>query len=69
MQHDVCPDITIRYTTWEAIAAYERLKKEATHQRDIAQSADDRLEAQIWIDNADRNLARCKRQLAKETRS
>ncbi len=68
MQHDVQPDIPLRYTTWEAIAAYERLKREATHQRDKAMNADERLEAQIWIDNADRNLARCRRQLAKETR-
>lgn len=68
MPHDVAPDIPLRYTTWEAIAAYERLKREATHQRDKAVNADDRLEAQLWIDNADRNLARCRRQLAKDSR-
>lgn len=63
------PDIEIRFTTWEAIAAYERLKRAAEVLRDNAQTSDDRLEYQLWVDNADRNLTRCERQLAQEQRA
>ena len=63
-QHDLAdPLITIRVTVWESIAAYERLRLAAIHQHAMAQTSVDRLEAQIWIDNAERNLARCQRQL------
>jgi len=63
-QHDLSdPLIPIRITVWESIAAYERLRAAAMHQHATAQTPDDRLEALIWIDNAERNLARCQRQL------
>ena len=66
-QHDLAdPLIPVRVTVWESIAAYERLRRAAMHQHATAQNSDDRLEAQIWIDNAERNLARCQRQLERE---
>ena len=68
MQNDLSePLVTIRITVWESIAAYERLRAAAIHQHATAQTSDDRLEAQIWIDNAERNLARCQRQLERQS--
>ena len=66
-QHDLSePLIAIRITVWDTIAAYERLRLAAMDQHAMALTPDDRLEAQIWIDNAERNLARCHRQLERE---
>ena len=66
-QHDLSePLVPIRITIYESIAAYERLRLAAIYQHATAQNSDDRLEAQIWIDNAERNLARCQRQLERE---
>ena len=63
-QHDLSePLVPIRITIYESIAAYERLRLAAIYQREIAQTSVDRLEADLWVDNAERNLARCQRQL------
>jgi hypothetical protein len=53
---DDVPDITIRITVYERIAAFERLKREAAWQAKIAETPEDRLEALLWQDNAERNL-------------
>lgn len=60
----VAPDIEIRITVPEKIAAFERLRREAAWQVEIAETAEDRLEAQLWQDNAERNLTHWKAQLA-----
>ena len=61
------PDITIRITPWDRVIAYENLKAAAIRQRDMAQTSDDRLEAELWIDNAERNLAHWRKQVERET--
>lgn len=60
------PDITLTFTIYEKVAAYERLLKEARWQVTQAQTSDERLEALIWVDNAERNLARCRRELERQ---
>ena len=66
MQHDIQPDIALRFTPWESRAAYERLKRAAERLRDGAQGNDERLEYQLWVDNADRNLDRINRLIERE---
>jgi hypothetical protein len=60
------PAITIRITPWDSKNAYTRLKRAAEILRDNATDSDQRLEYQLWVDNADRNLARVERQLERE---
>ena len=61
------PDIILRFTVYDHINAYARLLREAAWQVTQAQTADERLEAMIWQDNAERNLEHWKRKLKEET--
>lgn len=58
MTEHIVPDIQLRFTPWEHVAAYERLRREAAHQLTQAQTIDDQRDAQQWIDSADRQLVR-----------
>ena len=51
-------DVTIRYTAHDHIVAYTRLRAEAVWQATQAQTTADRMDAEQWIDSADRHLLR-----------
>ena len=54
----ILPDIQIRFTAHDHIAAYERLLSIASVQLKHASSPELRMDAQQWIDSADRQLVR-----------
>jgi hypothetical protein len=54
----ILPDIQIRYTVHDHIIAYKRLHAEALWQLQQARTTTERMDAQQWVDSAERQLTR-----------
>lgn len=58
MDTTIVPDITLRFTPFEHVAAYARLHREAQWQLQQARTVEERMDAELWIINAERQLLR-----------
>lgn len=66
MHTDILPDITIRFTAHDHVDAYTRLRKAAEWQLKQATTAQERRDAEQWVDSADRQLLRWQAVLARQ---
>jgi len=67
MQHDATPDIEIRMTTWDHLAAHKQALRAAQALLAGAQSNRDRTMYRVWILNAERNIMHWQAQAERET--
>jgi len=67
MQHDVTPDIEIRMTTWDHLAAHKQALRAAQALLAAAQTSRDRTMYRVWILNAERNIMHWQAQAERET--
>ncbi len=67
MQHDATPDITIRMTAWDHIAAHQQARRAAVHMLLTATTERDKAIYKVWILNAERNIMHWQAQAERET--
>ena len=67
MQHNVTPDITIRMTAWDHLAAHRAALRAAQQLLEGAQTSRDRTMYKVWILNAERNIMHWQAQAERES--
>ena len=67
MQHNVTPDITIRMTAWDHLAAHKQALRAAQALLAGAQSNRDKTMYRVWILNAERNIMHRQAQAERDT--
>lgn len=65
----IVPDILIRFTAHDHVSAYTRLLREAEWQLTQAQTPETRMDAQQWVDSAERQLLRWQAVLERSVQS
>jgi hypothetical protein len=68
MQQHATPDITIRMTAWDHLAAHKQALRAAQALLGAAQTGRDKAIYEVWILNAKRNIAHWQAQIEREHR-